>query len=233
MVILMTMVTNVTARIFQQFKTWLANNRHFFFSWYTKDSKETQEPERSLIELPETLQKKVVDAIENLPSNSADKQAIASIIDESFECWCADPERTNNSLVILSSPVAAVSRILSETLNEWAQQKQVSIKLLPLTARPVAIETIKSRLEHYLAGQSNSTDNDPQDNNSQDNDPQMQQQQQEVVVIPNLGWCFLRSLEGLEGIEYIQSSLCDNSQNRFWIILKQKLASNNFIINRE
>ena len=43
-------------------------------------------------------------------------------------------------------------------------------------------------------------------------------EQLEVVVIPNLSWCFLRSIEGLEGIEYLQSLLCDRSNHRFWII---------------
>ena len=191
----------VMAKMLEGFRNWLDDRRHFISSLYTKDSKETQEPERSLIELPEQLRRKLVDDIENLSSNPADKKAIVSELNEAFELWQEHPSNANNSIVILSSPVIAVSKILSETLNQWTKEKQLSIKLLPLPARPSAIETIKLKLEHYLASTSEDAPTEP-----------------EIVVIPNLSWCFLRSLEGLEGIDYLRSLLLDGSKNRFWII---------------
>ncbi len=191
--------------MFKGFKSWLADSRNFIFSRYTKDSEETQEPEKSLIQLSPEVRKKLIEDTENLPSNPADKKAIASALDEAFELWRKNLNNSNNSIAILSSPVAAVSRILSETLEDWTKQKQIPMKLLPIKARPTAAEKIKSKLEYYLK-QKESENNDPQG------------QQPEVIVIPNLSWCFLRSLEGLEGIEYLQSLLCDGSKNRFWII---------------
>ena len=202
----MVILTSITAKMLEEFRSWLTNHRHFLFlfSWYTKDSQETQEPERSLIELPTEIREKLVNAIENLPSNPADREAVASSLNETFDRWVANPNNTNNSVVILSSPVTAVLRILSETLAEWAQQKQVSIRLLPLDARPVEIESIKSKLEDYIERHSGIVNSE--------------KQQLEVLVIPNLNWCFLRSLEGLEGIEYLQSILGNSSKNRFWVI---------------
>ncbi len=190
----------------KRFKSWLANSRNFIFSRYTKDSEETQEPEKTLVQLPAEVRKKLVEDIENLPSNPADQKAIADALDETFERWRENPNNSNNSIAILSSPVAAVSRILSETLEDWTKQKQIPMKLLPIKARPTAAEKIKSKLEHYLKQKESETDDDPQE------------LQPEVIVIPNLSWCFLRSFEGLEGIEYLQSLLCDGSKNRFWII---------------
>ena len=190
--------------MFEGFRNWFAERRNFLFSWYTKDAKETQEPERSLIKLPPEIRRKVVKMVEQLPSNSADREAIVSALDESFEIWHQDPSNANNSIVILSSPVAAVSRIISESLEEWTQQKQLPTVMLPLTARPLEIESIKSKLEYHLEPKSTEDDS--------------QADRLEVVVIPNLSWCFLRSLEGLSGIEYLQSLLCDGSKNRFWII---------------
>lgn len=190
--------------MFERFKNWLINSRHFIFSWYTKDSQETEEPERSLLELPAAAQEKLVNFVENLPSNSADKKAIVSTLDEAFDRWCKNPTHANNSVVILSDPVTAVSRILSEALEEWTKQKQVSMNLLPLKTRPIDIETVKLKLEHYFKPQH--TENCSAT------------QKSEVVIIPNLSWCFLRSVEGLEGIEYLQSLLCHGSKNRFWII---------------
>ncbi len=195
------MKQKAVTRILERFKSWLAKQRSFLFSRYTKDSQETQEPERSLLELPPEEKKKLLDAVENLPSNPTDQKAIAEAIDQAFTRWQEDPSNEDNSIVILSSPVTAVSRILAETLEDWTQQKQLSLKLLPVTARPDEIVSIKAKLEHYL--QSPASD---------------ASQQPEVIVIPNLNWCFLRSLEGLEGIEYLQSLLYDSSKNRFWII---------------
>lgn len=55
--------------MFQQFRDWLSNNRHFLFSRYTKDARETQEPELTLIELPKEIRCLLIDRIENLASN--------------------------------------------------------------------------------------------------------------------------------------------------------------------
>ena len=193
-------LTTAMANAVQKFQKWLADRRNFLFSRYTNDAKETQEPERSLLELPTEVKKKLIFAVENLPNNPADKNAVSSAIDEAFELWREDPNNADNSIVILSSPVTSVSRILSETIKEWTQQKQVSLKLLALKARPYAIETIAAKLEHELKSKEDEKDC------------------LEIAVIPNLSWCFLRSLEGLEGIEYLQSLLCEGSKNRFWII---------------
>ena len=197
-------ITEATAKMLEKFRSWLSEKRNFLFSWYTKDAGETQEPERTLIQLPPAVRQKVVEFVEQLPSNSADREAIVSALDESFEVWHDNPSNANNSIVILSSPVTSVSRIITESLKEWTQQKQLPMTMLPLTARPLEIESIKSKLEYHLKPKS--TEDDSQTNRL------------EVVVIPNLSWCFLRSFDGLSGIEYLQSLLSDGSKNRFWII---------------
>lgn len=188
----------------KQFGRWLENRRHFLFSWYTEDSEEAQEPELSLIALPSQVQDKLLHLIEQLPLCAADQDAVTEALDEAYSRWRANPQNTNNSIVILSSPVTAVFRILSETIEAWAQQKQVTLRLFPLAARPPAIISIKSKLEHYLVSKSSQGDSEAEEI--------------EIVVIPNLSWCFLRSLEGLEGIEYLQYLLCHGSKNRFWIV---------------
>lgn len=186
----------------KRFRAWLADQRNFLFARYTRDEQESQEPEKTLLELPPATRQKLIDDVENLPSNPADKEAIASTLDKAFEEWQENRNNADNSIVILSSPVAAVSRILSETLEEWAKKKQIPLNLLPFKIRPAKIETVKSNLEQYL-----------NEELLQEDDTRL-----EIAVIPNLSWCFLRSLDGLEGIEYIQSLLCNGSKNRFWII---------------
>ena len=165
----------------RSFRNWLSNQRNFIFSRYTRDPQEIQEPEKSLVELPPEVSKKLVTGVENLPSNRADREAIASTLDKNYELWRENPNNTDNSVVVLSSPVAAVSRILSETLEEWAEKKQISLRLLPLTSRISDVEKIKSKLEDCL-----------QEKPSEDEDTS----ELEIVVIPNLSWCFLRTLDG-------------------------------------
>ena len=194
-------LTTIMADRIKKFRAWLTDRRNFLFARYTSDKQETQEPEKTLIELPPATREKLINDIAELPSNPADKKAIVSTLDKAFDLWREDPDNANNSVVVLSSPVAAVSRILSETLEEWAKQKQIPINLLPLKIRPAEIETIKSALEKYLKEEGLEDEN-----------------RLEVAIIPNLSWCFLRSLNGLGGIEYIQSLLCNGSKNRFWII---------------
>ena len=185
-----------------KFRKWLADRRNFLFSRYTRDKAEEQEPERSLIELPELIRQQLVEAVEELPSNPADTKAVSEAIERVFSTWRDNPTNTNNSIVVLSSPITAVSRILLETLEDWTAEKQLPLNLLSLKARPYAIETITSKLEHELKSKTESDDDE----------------QLEIVVVPNLGWCFLRSLDGLSGIDYLQSLLCSGSKNRFWII---------------
>lgn len=195
---------NFMAKTVEKFRAWFADQRNFLFSRYTKDAQETEEPERSLIELPAQIREKLINAVENLPSNPANKNAISSTLDEAYQDWLDNPNNSNNSVVILSSPVIAVSRILSETLEEWAKQKQAPLRVLPFNARPTDIETVKSKLKHALE--------------EQDLVEEKNVEQLEIIVIPNLGWLFLRSLDGLEGIEYLQTLLCKGSKNHFWII---------------
>ena len=190
--------------MFEQFRNWLDNNRSFLFSRFTKDALATQEPERSLIELPPEIRKKLIDGIENLPSNPGDCRAIREKLDELFELWQNNLENANNSLVVLSSPVVTVSRILTSTIEDWAEQKQIPVRLVPLKARPEIADTIAAKLEQYLEGEFV--------------EQAMGSHQPEVVVLPNLSWCFLRTWDGLEGIEYLQSRLCNGFKDRFWII---------------
>ena len=185
----------------KQFQTWLIEKRHLVFSWFSSDQKETPEPEETLTELPPALAEKLIKATQNLPSNPADQEAVRSILDSAFKQWRSHPQTADNSLAILSSPVASVAHILTESIEEWGAEHHIRVRLLQWSARPSDPESIKMRLQKQL-GRGLSTANP---------------QQLEVVVIPNLSWCFLRCFEGLEGIEYLRDVLLQD-RSRFWII---------------
>lgn len=189
------------AQIFDRFKNWLVKRRDFLYSWTTRDYKETQEPEISLEELPSELRDNLITATKNLPLAPADKEAVISTLDETFAKWRSQHESADNSIVIVSSPVTSVSRVMAEGLEDWAKERQIPIELLFWTARPDNIEAIASELERELKLENSATDSESL----------------KIAVIPNLGWCFLRSIEGLSGIDYLRSMLL-RDRSRFWII---------------
>ncbi|BAY85263.1 hypothetical protein NIES267_47620 [Calothrix parasitica NIES-267] len=195
------------SKILQRFKNWIFESRSFLFSWYSKDRNQIQEPVKSLIELPPDVINKLVAATEKLSDNPTDTEAIRSCINEAFEEWRNCPKSAENSIVILTSPVMVVSRIVIKILEDWATNKQVNIRILPWNARPSDPDSIQSQLQQYIEQEAKETTNE----------------QIEVMVIPNLSWCFLRSMDGLDGIDYLQKMLLHDS-SRFWIIATGQIS---------
>ncbi|BAZ46132.1 hypothetical protein NIES4102_31610 [Chondrocystis sp. NIES-4102] len=187
-------------RIFKQLENWLSKYG-LSLPWDTKESSQLPVSKRWQPELPNQLSQQLLDAIANLPNHPANIQSIQATLENTFDIWRKNPNSISNSVVILSSPVTAVSSILAQTLTAWAEEKQVIVNILPLTARPI-VENIDSQLRQHLSSH-------PQNSDSQTI---------EVIVIPDLGWCFLRSLSGFAGIEYLESLLNEENNNRFWII---------------
>ena len=194
------------ANVLRRFKTWIFESRSFVFSWYTKDRNQLQEPTKSLVELPPSLREKLIAATNKLADNPADTEAIRNCIDEAFEKWHDCPQRAENSIVILTSPVMVVSRIIITILENWTEEKQISVKVLPWNERPADADSIQSKLQQYLEVEARTKSDRPQ-----------------VIVIPNLNWCFLRSMDGLDGIDYLQKMLL-HDRDRFWIIATGKVT---------
>ncbi len=189
------------ATILKRFKTWIFESRSFLFSWYTKDRDRIQEPTKSLVELPPSLREKLIAAVNKLPDNPTDTEAIRASIGDSFKQWQDNPNSTNNSIVILTSPLMVVSRIIIEIIEAWAEQEQILVNILPWNERPKNRDLIQIELEKYIEQKAKKTAS----------------KQTEVMVIPNLAWCFLRSMDGLDGIDYLQKMLLHDS-SRFWVI---------------
>ncbi len=187
--------------LFNQFQTWLFDHRKTLLSRFTSDEQVTQEPEKSLIELPSALASKLVAAVDKLPTDNPDIEAIQSKLNEAFEKWRSNPQAADNSVVILSSPVTTVSRTLNESLKDWASEREILLRPLEWIGRPEKAEEITTKLRQQLGRGMLTTES----------------KKQEVVVISNLSWCFLRCVDGLEGIDYLQDVLLQDD-SRFWVI---------------
>ena len=138
------------ATVLQRFKTWIFESRSFIFSWYTQDRNQLQEPTESLAELPPPLRENLVVATNELADNPADTEAIRNSIDEAFERWRDRPQTAENSIVILTSPVMVVSRIIITILENWAESKQVSVNILPWNERPADANSIQPKLVQHV-----------------------------------------------------------------------------------
>ncbi|MGB3760015.1 MAG: helix-turn-helix domain-containing protein [Rivularia sp. (in: cyanobacteria)] len=187
--------------LFNRFETWLLDNRKTLMSRFSTDEQETPEPEKTLIELPSALASKLIAAVDELPTDNPDMEAIQSKLNEAFEKWRSNPQAADNSVVILSSPVTTVSRTLNESLKDWASEREIPLRPLQWIGRPEKAEDIVTKLRQQLGRGMLPTDS----------------KQSEVVVISNLSWCFLRCVDGLEGIDYLQDMLLQDD-SRFWVI---------------
>ncbi len=81
-----------------------------------------------------------------------------------------------------------VSRIIITIIENWTEEKQVSVKVLPWNERPADANNIKSKLQQYLEQEAPET--------TESETPETISKKPKVVVIPNLNWCFLRSMDG-------------------------------------
>ena len=187
--------------LFERFQNWLLNSRKLLLSGFPTDRKEAQEAEVSVTELPSFLRSKLITAVENLPSNQEYLEAIHSKLDQALQEWRANPKTADNSLVILSSPVTTVLPILAENLDSWAAENEIPLRPLKLNYRPAQLEDIITQLHQQLEVRESVA----------------AAKQPEIVVIPNLNWCYLRCFAGLEGIDYLQEVLLQD-HSRFWVI---------------
>ena len=136
--------------------------------------------------------------IDDLPPHPTHIAALQSKLTEALAQWQSDRDAPN-SLVVLASPVEPIEAILKETLAA-PKEKIPQVKSLLYSARSPDGSKIQAKLSEQLELSQTS-----------------QFQEKVLIAIPNLSWCFLRCVEGLEGIEYLQD-LVLNDREQFWLI---------------
>ncbi len=141
--------------------------------------------------------------IDSLSIPSPYLKTLKSELSEAIALWQED-ENAPNSLVVLGSPIESFPQIFKEVLADWEQQEQNSLHLKSLSwsNRPADYSSIKFQLSQEI----NSCDNVNQDNS-----------RQVVFIIPDLTWCFLRCVGGLDAIKYLQDLLFKDC-SKFWLI---------------
>ncbi len=140
--------------------------------------------------------------IASLTPNPVQKSAITDAFKQALARWQQQPEG-NNSLVVLSSPVSPLAKVISEFLANLESDNLIEAKCLSWQARLHDYRQIKSELLSSVKTTNAITKATPDS--------------YKLIVIPRLEWCFLRCIGGLETIEVLRDLVAGDS-SRFWLI---------------
>ncbi|MDY7012974.1 MAG: ArsR family transcriptional regulator, partial [Cyanobacteriota bacterium] len=195
--------------LFRQIKNGDFDFRNFLPGNTLRDLQNSESPTRSRDPLPPELKQRVRRAVQALPPPPPFVEAVRETLDETLQEWLDQPLEASNSLTVLSSPVEAIARLLKVSVDGWQPKHRIPIRQLGWTERPADPATLQAKLLSQLGRGL----------------PLATRQQREIVVIPNLSWCFLRCAEGLEGIDYLRKAIV-TERSRFWIVGCGTLAWN-------
>lgn len=171
-----------------------------------------KETETSFADLPPGISKSIWAQIESLSVPSPYRTSIQAQAREAIQAWQANPEINRNSLVVLSRPVEAIAPILKTSLKDYFLDYDVRFFLTAYQRSPDPL-TITEHLQRELDPEKPTTSEKPTAPVTQTD---INEDIPTVMVIPSLEQCFLRCIQGWEGIEYFQS-LVTRDSSRFWI----------------
>ncbi|MEA5550433.1 winged helix-turn-helix domain-containing protein [Anabaena cylindrica UHCC 0172] len=176
---------------------------HQFQSWFFQAK--TTNPDDLLNQPPEEIIAEFAQKIDQLPQPLKYRTTVQETLSLAIENWQQNPKAAN-SLVILGSPVEAIAQIIQESLTvDFLPEIEV---INPFTewqrsTDPSALQTVISNaLSCKLESQSVDSE---------------LSERQTLIVIPSLTQCFLRCIQGWEGIEFLQNTVIQN-KSQFWLI---------------
>ncbi len=166
-------------------------------------------PEEVLYQLPDNLRETFKQTLEQLSTPLPYQTAIQEALTSALINWQNNPNAPN-SLVILGSPVESIGSILMESLEIWKPQECELVTPINWSIRPTDPQQLTEQLKKALK---------PYDRPSENHKPKASKSKisNQVIVIPSLEQCFLRCIQGWEGIEELRNLI---NQNRyyFWVI---------------
>ncbi|MEO0377319.1 MAG: ArsR family transcriptional regulator [Cyanobacteria bacterium P01_A01_bin.17] len=175
----------------QQLQRWLPTGLKQFLDRLANSDEAAEQPEENCADLTPEQIEQLSEAIQSLPNHPVNPEAIYSDIKAELEQWQASPQSSNNSLAILSSPGVAIANILAHDLEPQLDGHKPPVLVLATADRARESNQIESLLEQRI--QEIGAD-----------------QEQCIVVIPDLSQCFLRSVDGLSSLDFLQETLLQN-----------------------
>ena len=170
------------------------------------------EPAETLVDVPPGIGNRLGERVTKLPVPQPYQTTIRSALLPALQDWQANPEFENNSLVVLGRPIEDIGPILKASLHKEFPDCEVRF-FLGGYQRPPDPLTLPQHLKREL-GQNNEASSGeiatPVTQTDLDNHVPT------IMVVSSLEQCFLRCIQGWEGIEYLQT-LSTQDPSRFWV----------------
>lgn len=165
-----------------------------------------------LAALPPGVTSRLLDRLKTLRTPEPYQDTIQVTTRQAIQDWQADPETENNCLVVLGRPVEAIGSIIKESLDNYLLDCDVRF-FLSAYYRPPDPLTITGHLQREIEPQKSSASEKATTPVTQSD---IHERIPTVIIVPSLEQCFLRCIQGWEGIEYFQT-LATQDTSRFWI----------------
>lgn len=190
-------------------KNWYSKSKDKFTDWFSQDTQKEIILPQCLEDIRPEINDQLNKLVKNLSPCKATKEKTRKEIITAIKEWQKKPDQPGNSLTILSNSVESSREIITESLGELSPEINLPITCLEWLQRPKDINKIAEKLRQQLGKVS----------------IYHQEKLKEIVVIPSLEWCFLRSVLGLNGIDSLKKNILADS-SRFWIISCNQIAWN-------
>lgn len=182
---------------------------NWFQSWLSQAK--TTNPDNLLNKPPEEIIQDFSQKLDKLSSPLEYRTTIQETLTSALADWQKNVTSAN-SLVILGCSVEPIAQIIQDILTDEFSKSWQIIHPLALCKRSPDCSSLETAINQALFSDTESHSADY----GGDANPELSERQT-LVVIPSLEQCFLRCIEGWEGIEFLQNAVVKD-KSRFWLI---------------
>jgi len=153
------------------------------------------------VSIPASLEQRLQGKIDSLPIYYTRSKVLCDRIVEGISSWQNDPQLIHNSLMVLGDVPENLSAVIKNTLNHQEIKQFFNQLEIELVTVNLEVEDYHTNLNYFRQ---------LIDQLKLDKEPK-------IVVIPNLSNYFLRTIEGLQLMEYFFDFYLED-KSKFWII---------------
>ncbi|MEM9265141.1 MAG: MarR family transcriptional regulator [Cyanobacteria bacterium P01_F01_bin.13] len=179
-------------------------------AWFSRSN--SSEPTDELVDAPPGILNSLREQTAKLSSPQPYQTTIREALTQALQDWQTNPESENNSLVVLGRPIEDIGPILKASLHEAFPDCEVRF-FLGGYQRSLDPLTIPQHLKRELGP---NDDDVPGEITVPVTQTDLDNHVPTIMVVSSLEQCFLRCIQGWEGIEYLQT-LSTQDPSRFWV----------------
>ena len=192
----------------QQLRSWLRSQSR----GSAKDTSTVTPSEEVLLQLQ--------DSIAALPTPQPYADAIRDALVEAIAAWRRQPQN-NNVLVVLGSPIEPLGTFIEQSLSDWPPLDPRSLRILRWSGIPTDPEAfvagLRKEIRVQLRGNREPATQVPLRFSADGVQLDADIRQQKGILLPELTQCFVRCIEGLEGVMYLRKEILKDP-DRFWVL---------------